>query len=196
MIKIESNFNEIAIEFKKFGKNMDKAMLSAIDKTAAQGKTFASREVRKEYNIASDAVKKGITLIKTEKVRNYAMIKAQGKALSLGKFISKNITQQSDGVVIEVKKGHKKLLRDKFITHVYSNSGGKHKGVFFRKGPKIEPSKGKYAGTKIKRQQIFERFTLSVADMFRAKRVINDLKVFVADKFPKILEQRIDFYNK
>lgn len=193
MIKIESNFNEISIEFKQEGKNIDKAVVSALNKTANQGRTFASKEIRKEYTIKAAAAKRGITVSKAEKTRRVSVIKAKGKALSLGQFATR---QKNEGAEIEVRRGHKKLLNKMFLTTVSTSTGGKHKGVFFRQGPKIEPSKGKYAGTKIKRQQIFERFTLSVADMFRAKRVIDDLKVFVTVKFPQILEQRIDFYNK
>ncbi len=189
MIKVNSNFDEVAVKFNKYGKNVDKAVVSALNKTATQGRVFASKEVRKEYTVKSKYIKRGISVYKATKIKYSATITAKGKRLPLSQF---SVSQNKRGTTIHVRRGHKKLLKHYFIATMQSG----HKGVFVRFGEKRIPTKGKYAKTKIKRQPIVERYTLCVAQMFRASKVIKDLKRHVINRFPVILDERIAFYNR
>ena len=190
MIKltVKDDFNRVALEYKGFGKNVDKAMISALNRTAAQGKTFADKTIRGTYNVKSADVKKNIYISKANPARSSSEIVATGKRFKLIKF---NPKQTNKGISFKVRKDKKRsVLKHNFMQTMSSG----HTGAYYRTGEFKVMSKGKY---KDKRREIIkERYSLGVPNMFAAQSIMNKTKFFVHEKFPIVFAQRLEFYTK
>lgn len=187
-LKVKDDFNRVALQIKGFGKDVDKAMISALNRTAAQGKTFADKTIRQTYNLKSAEVKKNMYVSKAYGSKTSSEIVATGKRLSLGKF---NPKQNKSGVSFKVRKDRKRsLLKHNFVQTMSSG----HLGVWYRTGEFRIMQRGTYKGKR--RERIKERFTIGVPSMFGSNNIMNKTKRFVNEKFPIVFASRLEYYTK
>jgi len=183
-----SPLNELALEFPR-------AAIRALTRTGRAAEVQANKEIRRLWNISRSEVDKalsnrisGVKRISERGVLEYRII-ARGGRVTWIKF---NPNQTRSGVSIMIVRGHRKRASSAFIQTMESG----HVGVFVRKGPKRRMTKGTYAGTAILRQPIVERRTISVAEMFGAKKVRDLLDEFVGAKLVKEMEAQVSFIRR
>jgi hypothetical protein len=148
-----------------------KAEVSALNKMAAQAKTFANREIRSTYNVRAGLVSDSIRIKRASSSNPKAALQITGKRLSLALFSAR---QTAKGVTFAVFKGARKLLPHRFIIKKFSG------GVFERLGKSRFP--------------IRKLSTLSVPQMFKAKRVMPKIDEFVDANLPRIYNHELKFY--
>jgi hypothetical protein len=157
------------------------ATARGLNKTAAQAKTQAGREISNRYNISSRVVGRQITVSRATKTSLTAIVKPSGRKLPVMAFQAR---QTPAGVRIQIIRGSPKVIAHAFI--VRTRSG--HLGVFAR---------GRYSGRSFVHQKprfpITELFTVGVPQAFGARVVIEALQRKVREKFPGILEHEIRF---
>jgi Prophage minor tail protein Z (GPZ) len=156
----------------------------ALNKTAAQAKTQAGREIRTRYNISSRIVGRHITVFratKTGATSLTAIVRPFGRKFQVIAFQAR---QTPAGVRIQIKRGSPKVIAHAFIARLKSG----HLGVFAR---------GVYSGRRFVHQKprlpITELFTVGVPQAFGNRVVIEALQRKVREKFPGILEHEIRF---
>jgi hypothetical protein len=157
------------------------ATARALNKTAAQAKTQAGREIRARYNISSRLVGRQISVSPATKTTLTAIVKPSGRKFPVMAFQAR---QTPAGVRIQIIRGSPKVIAHAFI--VRTRSG--HLAVFAR---------GRYSGRSFVHQKprfpITELFTVGVPQAFGARVVIDALQRKVREKFPGILEHEIRF---
>ena len=151
-----------------------KVVLRSLVKVADQAETLGNRMVRETYNMKRADVDKAITVTPSSISKLQVDIRVKGRRQPLLMFQAKQLRK---GVKITVKRGGRSLLPHAFIATMKSG----HKGVFTR-----EP--------KAKRLPIGEKFTISVAEMFGSKTIVDSIEALMLDKFPGILENQLQFY--
>lgn len=116
----------------------EKAVSSAVNRSAAFAKTAAARRVASDYYIKVSDVKKTINVKKASYSNLEANMISRGHAISLSKF---KVNTGKPVLKVAVKKeGGLKPLPGAFQAKV----GGGHKGVFERVGSSRLPIEGKY----------------------------------------------------
>lgn len=158
-----------------------KATVRALNKTAAQAKVAASREIRDAgYKIKAGAIKDSIRITQATRALLVSAVKPKGRPIPL---IDYGARQTAKGVTVSVKNG-RKLIRGAFIAVMPTG----HKGVFVRVGDGRKKVKGKSSGLPIK-----ELFGPSIPAAFKNEVVMGALMRFVREKFPKIFEHELGY---
>lgn len=156
----------------------DKALVRALNQTAAQAKVQASREIRASgYKLKAAVVKGSIAIVRARSGLLQATILAKGKRISLYEYSPR---QTKAGVTVAVKTG-RKLVRHAFIASVSGNPG-----VFAR-----VVTNGKRAP----RLPIEKLFGPSLPQAFANKTVQEALVATVRVRFPRLLEKEVNFLN-
>lgn len=163
----------------------DKAIVRAVNKTAAQVKVQSAREVRDAgYNLKIAQIKKAIQLKRAGKSDLVAVLKATGRPIGL---INYGARQTKAGVSVQVKNG-RKLIKGAFIATMPNG----HQGVFIRKGVGhkkiVVGGKARWSGLPIE-----ELFGPSIPSAFMNKVVQDALKASVKEKFPRLLKHEIEY---
>jgi Prophage minor tail protein Z (GPZ) len=157
------------------------ATLRALNKTAAQAKTQAGREIRQRYNIGSRELGRHISVTRASRTSLVAIVRPSGRKLPVYAFGAR---QTRAGVRVTIKRGAPRVIAHAFI--VRTRSG--HVGVFAR---------GRYAGKSFVHQKprlpITELFSVGVPQAFGARVVYEALARKVREKFPAILEHEIRY---
>jgi hypothetical protein len=157
------------------------ATVRALNKTAAQAKTQAGREIRQRYNIGSRVLGRQISVTRASRTSLVAIVRPSGRKLPVYAFGAKRTPA---GVRVTIKRGAPRVIAHAFI--VRTRSG--HLGVFAR---------GRYAGKSFVHQKprlpITELFTVGVPQAFGARVVYEALARKVRQKFPTILDHEIRF---
>lgn len=160
---------------------MPTATARALNKTAAQGKTQAGREISTRYNITSRVAGRQIRVTRANKSSLTAIVRPSGRKLPVMAFQAR---QTAAGVKVQIKRGSPKVIAHAFIARTRSG----HVGVFAR---------GRYSGGRFVHQKprlpITELFTVGVPQAFGSRVVIEALQRKVREKFPGILEHEIRF---
>jgi len=105
----------------------DKAIMRAVNKTAAAAKTATSREIRAQgYNIKAAAISKSLHIRRATRNNLEAVIEVAGKPIPL---INYGARQVGKGVSVQVKNG-RKIIPGAFIVTMPNG----HRGVFVRVG--------------------------------------------------------------
>lgn len=161
----------------------------ALNKTAAQAKTQAAREIRNQYNISTRIIGRHIHLHRATPATLTASVSAEGEKLPIVAFGAR---QTKRGVTAQIKRGARRLIRSAFVATLRSG----HRGVFAR---------GQYAGRGFVRRTrrirpypkpdlpITELFTVGVPQGFSNRLVLEALERKVRDKFPSLLDHEIRF---
>ena len=168
------------------------ATVRALNKTGAQAKTQAAREIRDRYNISSRIVGRNITVFratKTGATSLTAIVKPFGRKFPVMAFQAR---QTAAGVRIQIKRGAPKVIAHAFIARTRSG----HVGVFARgvySGGRFIHRRKRIAPYPKPDLPITELFTVGVPQAFGSRVVIEALKRKVREKFPRILEHEIRF---
>lgn len=162
---------------------MDKAVVRALNKTAAEVKVEASRRIRDAgYNIKASAIKRQIDIRKASRSDLRAIVRAAGRSIPL---IEYGARETSNGVTVSVKSG-RKLIRHAFI----ATMPGGHKGVFIRIGKDhkkvMRNGKQIWSGLPIK-----ELYGPSIPAAFSNQVVQDALQSKIAQRFPRLLEHEV-----
>ena len=99
-IKISTNFPQIQRQLETMRQDIaDKAVASALNKTVAQAKTAMSREIRREFNISTQAVNDALRIRRATAVRARLQLEAslesrskRGRSLNLINFLERSVS--------------------------------------------------------------------------------------------------------
>lgn len=153
----------------------------ALNKTAAQAKTQAAREIKQRYNIGTRFLGRQISVTRANKSSLTAIVRPLGRKFPVLAFQAK---QTPAGVRVQIKRGSPKVIAHAFIATTRSG----HKGVFAR---------GYYQGRTFvhrkPRLPITELFTVGVPQAFGARVVIEALQRKIKERFPTILAHEIQY---
>jgi Prophage minor tail protein Z (GPZ) len=177
-LSIKTNFADVIKKVKQLQDGIrDKAMVSAVNKVAAQAKTAMSKEIGAEFNLKAGKIKDALRVRKARYERGAARIEAvlespsrRGRSLNV---ISFEARQVAAGVSVKIKRSAgRKVIKSAFIAN-------KGRTVFQRVGKERLP---------IKAVQ-----TIEVAQMFNTKRINAKVVRFVEEKLPSVLQHELRF---
>ncbi len=160
-----------------------RAIVRALNKTAAQARTGASRAVRDSgYNIKASAIKRSFTIERATPSRLAVTLRATGAPVPL---INYGATQTKKGVSVRVKNG-RKTLRHAFIATMPNG----HRGVFVREGSghkRVTKKDRSYmSGLPIK-----ELYGPSIPDSLASDAVQKAPAQQIASRYPAILAHEL-----
>jgi hypothetical protein len=182
-LSVRATTREITAGASPNPKDEIRAIVRALNKTAAQARTGGERMVRASgYNLKASAIKRSFTIERATPSRLAVTLKATGRPVAL---INYGATQTKNGVTVRVKNG-RKTLRHAFIATMPNG----HQGVFERigKGHKKVTKDGRayMSGLPIR-----ELYGPSIPDALLNDAVQKALAKLIADKYPAILAHEI-----
>lgn len=175
----------------------DKAILSAINKTLDQTKTFVKRELASRYNMRPSDVDKYLSVVRANAQRPKGWIACYSAWISLSKFAG--TTQTATGAQATIGKTF--VIPHSFI--VIMKSG--HSGVYVRVGEPVPVKQGRYAGKvytrredrlgqPILRQKLIEKTGPNIARLFGSQEMTEKMQAFAADTLPRLFNHDFLFY--
>ena len=162
-MKIELELKGLEAATKTVGaEKADTAMSRALARISGPLRSAALREIRAKYNLPrSERVKDAVKIYKGYRPAKLT-IATRGKTPGLHHYAGKQ-TKTGVSVLVRRDRGRKKL-RHAFLA---PGAGGKGLGLWHREGAKVLPSKGRYAGTGIKRQPLTRLFGPDIVGMMK-----------------------------
>jgi len=130
MQSIEFNKAQVKLVKKTLGnikKGAPTVIRRAVNKTATQAKTLASKEIRKVVNLKAKLVGQHIVINRANFKSLTARMKISGKPISLLEYGAR---QTKTGVSVRVRKGRK---IEKHKSHFIAKMKSGHRGVFERR---------------------------------------------------------------
>lgn len=179
-------------------KIVDRALSTAMTRTAMKARTAVSRLVRQTYNIKARHIRTGVRLIRRKRGQAHERVLLYtGTAIPLNRFdpLTKRVLSARGprvGVTVRIRKDRgRKLVTGGFLADV---NGAK---VFIRRpgAAKTTTSKGRYAGTGIKRQPIDRQFSVSVPGTVAHQSVLNEINKVVAEQAPIEFNRAMNFFT-
>ncbi|WP_233872455.1 phage tail protein [Paraburkholderia adhaesiva] len=165
-------------------KELARATARAVNKTATQARTSASRDVRKQgYNLRASTIRKALALRRANPAKPAATLRATGRPVPL---IDYGARQTKNGVSVRVKNG-RTVLRHAFIATMESG----HKGVFERVSKTAHRRVSKNGKTYWSGLPIRELFGPSIPDALANSTVEKAMTRLLETKFPAILAHEI-----
>ena len=165
----------------------DKALVSAINKTADQTRNFAVKKIRAEYMLTSGDAKAKIRIMKASK--NYLSATVYSFKKHGGMLLTKySVRMTKKGMSVKVKKaGGRKIISKAFVTP---------SGIpFQRTGVNHYPTKGYWAGRAIMREKLKSLYGPSISDIFDTKEMYKDLTKFASDTLVKTFLSELRYYT-
>lgn len=111
-------------------KLLDKALNTAMQRTAMKVRTHISKDVRKKYNVKAGAIGKAVRISKVKSRHGGRLIAYTGKAIGLDKFGAKEKTVKSArgqrrGATVQVLKGRgsRNMVRGGFLAPGKNGNG-------------------------------------------------------------------------
>ena len=202
---IAQGLNETMKKFEGLKQHItQKALVSALNKTATQGRNYSIRKIRQGYIIESGYLKEKLKIEKATKNKLTATIvaKREGKPLLVTRF-SARMTKK--GISVKVKRtGGRTTISRAFIVTM----GGVD--VPFRRTKEYTvPTKGRYKGKiktrNTKRGARGEHLTReavetikgpSIADLFGYEEIYKDVEKFTGAKLVEVFLQELRYYTK
>ena len=223
-IDVSSNLKEITASLNQFADEIkNKAVVRALNKTAMQARTDASREVRAAgYNIKASAIKSSFKIQRANAGNLAVALTATGRSIAM---INYGARQTKSGVSVEVKKG-RTILRHAFIISMRNGHSGvferigiarlkvdkptapgqAHAGARIKGGKHAAASHARKVVANIKRVKqagagrtrranlpIRELFGPSIPSSLANEAVQSAILRKIREKFPKILEHELEF---
>ena len=180
-IKISTNFPDVARKLETMRKDIaDKAVASALNKTAALAKTAMSKEIRAEFNLSASTVNQSLKVSRASAAKGKFQLSAAlssisrpgRRSLNLARFSAR---QTRKGVTFKVKRGGPRKL----IPGAFMINGGNT--VMIREGKTRLP---------IKALQ-----TIDVGQMFNTKRINAKVVKLIEARFPAIFANDARFFT-
>lgn len=166
----------------------DKAVTRALNKTAAQTRTEASKQIRAAgYNLKASVIKQAISIDRATAAQVRASVRAIGKPIPIINYDARPV---QNGVTVAVKNGRKLLPGAWLLT-----LPGGHRGVFER-DPRKTPRRVKYQKDgkwTSKVLPIREVYGPSIPAAFLNATVQAALIAAIREKFPRILKGEINY---
>ena len=187
-LSITSNVAGITAQLTRIVGEQQKAVVRALNKTAAQARTAASQEVRSAgYNMKASAIKKSFSISKATGKNLVVVLRATGRPIALINFQAR---QTKSGVSVNVKTG-RKVLNHAFIATMKNG----HKGVFERTGAaRTKGAKVIKNGKRIRpNTPIKELFGPSIPSALANDAVERAIMKKIKEKFPLILASEINY---
>jgi hypothetical protein len=176
-VTVRSNVRAVVMDITAGAAECTPAVVRALNKTADQAKTRASREIRKAgYNLKAADVKAAINVKRASAGNLTASVVAKGRPIPLIKFEARATGQ---GVSVRVQKG-RKLIAHAFIATMPNG----HRGVFER----VNKTHVKYKGQWRKDLPIKQLFGPGIPDALANEIVQGTLRQFIEERFPVLLE--------
>jgi len=183
MLTIKTNIRKFVTILEKETKLQNKALVAALNKTARQARTAASKAIREDYNItATDLNKKDYKSkqerLGTEKASEKKMIAkvvGRGAGLPVKYFKAKQV---ASGVSFSLRKGKRKIIKSAFGPKIPRLGGN----VFLRETEKRLPIKLLY--------------TTGVANMLGQKNVSAKTRAYISSNFSRIFTNELKFYTQ
>lgn len=174
MLNIKVDAKALLQNFNTMSKAIDKARVSANNKTARQGLTQAKKIIRQEYNIQAKYLNRNIKTQRGNTLRPAAQIIASGSGISLKAYSPRQV---KTGVSISVKKGNRKIIKHAFGPKIGTLGGS----VFQRVGKERLPIR-KLLGP-------------GAAALMDSKKVMKTLDVYLAENYKRIYESELKYYS-
>ena len=203
MIKLNvKGLTETINKFQHLQKDIqDKALVSAVNKTATQTRNFIVKKIRQTYTIQSSELKEKINLRLANKKFIKATIIGEQKRGALG--ITKYRVQiTKKGISVWIKRGSKAI---KFEDTFPGWRGNEKDDTFQRYGEMVIPKQGRYAGKTtsrgpykgwgVRRQNIRKLFGPSVRDLMNSIEVYQAAIDFADQKLPELALKELKFYT-
>jgi hypothetical protein len=179
-INVKADISKVSRAVGLFGKDMQRATASALNKAVAQGKTRMAKEIRGEYNLTATRIKERLKVRRayaSGRISLSAELSGTGKrAMNVIAFV-KGQPRPRQPVYVQIRRGvAKKRLND--MTFV----GNKGRTVFRRTGPKrlpIEPVR-----------------TIDVPQMFNQRRINKIVRDVMQQDFARILTSEARYYAR
>ena len=203
MIKLNvKGLTETINKFQHLQKDIqDKALVSAVNKTATQTRNFIIKKIRQTYTIQSSELKEKINLRLANKKFIKATIIGEQKRGALG--ITKYRVQiTKKGISVWIKRGSKAI---KFEDTFPGWRGNEKDDTFQRYGEMVIPKQGRYAGKTtsrgpykgwgVRRQNIRKLFGPSVRDLMNSIEVYQAAIDFADQKLPELALKELKFYT-
>lgn len=204
MIKLNvKGLTETIQKFENLKKDIqDKALVSAVNKTATQTRNFVVKKIRQTYTIQSAELKEKINLRLANKKFIKATIIGEQKRGALG-ITRYRVQVTKKGVSVWIKRGNKAT---KFENVFPGWRGNESEDLFQRHGEMVIPKKGRYAGKTtsrgpykgwgVRRQNIRKLFGPSVRDLFGSIEVFKAAVEFANNKLPELALKELQFYSR
>ena len=168
-----------------------KAVVRAINKTAAQTKVESSREIRGAgYNLKAKTIKAGVTISKATPKNQQAVVKAVGKRLNL---INYNARQVANGVSVRVK-GQKTVLLHAFLAKMPNGHIGVYERIQGLPARRVGYEKDGKKNNKV--LPIRSVDGPSIPQAFAEETVNKALHKGIAERFPRLLDHEITYLLK
>lgn len=181
-VNLRTNAHSVAMEFSLAGREMEPALVRALNKTTDQGKVQTSRAIRDVggYNLKASVIKAGIKVRRASQGQLKAAIVSSGRPVPLIKYSAR---QTAKGVTVLVQKG-RKLIAGAFIATMPTG----HQGVYVREANARHKRVGHGSKASWHALPIRELFGPSVPDGMANPDVRDAVLAFMNEKFPSILE--------
>ena len=192
-VTVRFNLDGVRARLNAIEKNLgEKAVVSALNKTAAQAKTRMSEAIRKDYNISAAMVRERLRIRKATrgKLATFSAYLVGNpntggamRSMNLVHFLEKNAGAKAfrrgagwrlDQLRFKVKRsGGKGTLKGAFI-------GNKGRTVFIREGAGRLPIKAVR--------------TIGVPQMFSTNKNIDMVKAWIRENLPRIMQAEAKYY--
>jgi hypothetical protein len=174
-ISLKSNARELLATIRADEREIKRALMRAVNRTADNFATAGAREVAKVYNVAVRTAREQISTRYGRVDNPTAYVVASGHAIALSEFGAR-WSRNMAGASFKVKRGgQRQTLAGTFTTGLQSG----HKGVFERRGDKRLP--------------IDEKYSIGVPGMFGATQVQDILASVALDRFTVNLQSQLDY---
>jgi hypothetical protein len=187
-MQVDIDFSQVT-RLQSLSNSFPRAASRALNDTLKAEKTYIIEAISEVYNVNKTIAKPRFLKVINSNASNLAgALYASARPLPLITFIVGN-GKDSQGVKYMVKKNKgTEVLRGAFIATMASG----HRGVFIRKGPKVEPKTGRYEGTGIMRQPIFEQFRTETAHMMIANEVVSKAEAYAYEIIQPLFMAELD----
>lgn len=193
-ISITTNFPAVQRQLQAMQAEVgNRAVVSALNKTAAQAKTSMSREIRAEFRMSASDVNRSLMVkqaratggsvnfsaelssISKRGKRSLNMINFMESSVTLAQARKRSKAGKLEQLHVQIKRaGGKKALGSAFI-------GNEGRTIFVRTGKGRLPIKGLQ--------------TIDVASMFNTRRVNARVLKMIHDRFPELFEHEAKFFT-
>jgi hypothetical protein len=192
-LELEKNFKDVQ---KAFNPTLvEKALMSAVNKTSAKAKTRVSKEIRSVWNIKAKDVNRHSKLLRARRgAYHKATLLYTGKKFGLINFSPSVLKSGVVKVKVLKTEGRQQAVHEKGAPGFIA-SFNKGRQIFARSGgAKRQAKKGRYAGTKSRREPIVKLAASSVPEMIH-RNTVAELRSEVSKEFPVIFDREYNFYR-
>ncbi len=178
-MSLQSNIKAVLKDFRGMDKKViNKAVVTALNKTGAQVKTVVKKEITKATGLKAGNVSKRITTKKASYNRQRFSIRVEGRHFTLGSYKSK--PRETKAGVIHSAWGQRQLAKGAFIIN---GAGGNRLAVKRVKGQKTSTGKSKVKAL----------YGASAPVEYYRADVDKHVNSKIKDKIPKLFATALDF---